>query len=94
MILPAAIGMKIGQTFKSVILELLVLVSDVYYLFPIIRKHLLVPLILPYFIAFFGLVSIFEPLKSRYIEERADQTLCDILKWFNEKLKQECWLSI
>lgn len=48
MILPAAIGMKIGQTFKSVIFGLLVLVwlaCSLVFLFPIIGKHLLVPLL-------------------------------------------------
>ena len=45
MILPAAIGMKIGQTFKSVIFWLLVLVWLACFLvslFPIIGKHQLV----------------------------------------------------
>ena len=48
MILPAAIGMKIGQTFKSVIfwaigIGLVGMLSGI--LFPIIGKHLLVPLL-------------------------------------------------
>ena len=65
MILPAAIGMKIGQTFKSVIfwaigIGLIGMLSGIfisyYWETPASATITLI------FIAFFGLVSIFEPL--------------------------------
>ena len=73
MILPAAIGMKIGQTFKSVIfwaigIGLVGMLSGIfisyYWETPASATITLI------FIAFFGLVSIFEPLLKSRIDNR------------------------